>query len=414
MQENHPPHSMPEIQAMISQSLDGALDPDEQRQLEKLLDEYPVYREEWNKLRTLRGAVQQSSGHELEFTKVSNGVWENLFKQLQEDQHAELMDVDPEFICAYYDHEIPAHDPQLKTFESQLFRNREANDMLGGMAQVSEAVRQFSYRLEESCTLDISQQVMAAYRNELGLGEDAPNNPTLELLSAHVDQELSGKEQIEANRLIENDPAARETVRLFSQLSERIQAISEELQQQAPDLWPAVQQQLLVTPLPVKQAGKVVTLKRALSLAVPASVAAVLLLFAMPMMNDSGTYSKMASPMQEADLIAYEPGAGPAMQAAEIASIDNATPASLRQAVPGNGNQPMLAPSLADRESNAMPERELPALKPMLDPSAPAPAAPSPARGREAKEGGPSSDEYLFDALSQQMTSEEILALLGD
>ncbi len=443
--QDHPPHSLPEIQVLISRYLDGIMEPDEQRQLEKLLDEHSAYRDELNRQQSLQSALRQTAQQQLKaIPEGGDGLWQNLARQLEADRDVELMDTDPEFICAYYDNEIPSHDPVFQAFERQLYRNAEANRLLADMGQVSEAVRQFGYRLEASCTLDISQAVMTAYKTEIGLSEEEPAvDPRQEMLSAYVDKELSGKQLIEATGLIENDPAARRTVQLYARLSERIQAVSEQLQQQAPDMWPAVKLRLEQEAAETAGAGKVVPFKKVLRFAVPASVAAILLILAVPAVQNPGSSLQLGSAMKNEGRMIAEAGS---MPASELASVDNEADPRMREVnfsdSPLSG--PMLEPALdtpaedkvlrpAGAAGNEMAPgvaqggaatgaSDLPVMQPMLDPELAAPRAPMPAPAakpqRDAlskKDGaGPSSEEYLFDALSQQMTSEEILALLGE
>src|SRR5205085_7047470 len=140
----------------------------------------------------------------------------------------------------------------LQGFESQLYSNEDANRFLAGFGQVSDAIRQMGYRLENNCTVNLTEQVMAAFiqeQNPEDLPEDnLPADNQLVLLSAYADQELSPRETIEVNRLIESEENARSTLRNFNWISEQIQSLSLQLQAQVPDFWPKIEPILKKTP----------------------------------------------------------------------------------------------------------------------------------------------------------------------
>ena len=441
--ERHPPHSQAEIRELVAQYLDGVLEPDAHRQVETLLDEFPVYGEELSRQQLLKSKMQADTGEDgdLHFTKVSDNAWQGIFQQLQADGDSELIPADPEFISAYFDREISGSDPQLKAFEAQLFRNDEANRLLGGITLISDTVRHYGCRLESACTLDITDAVMDAYlAGDNAVATEEKADPRIELLSAYVDHELSGKDVIEANSLIENDTTAKITVAQFTTISDRIKAITEELQKQAPDLWPAVKaayeaEPAKILPFPTDTARKVTPLRKTLQLAIPAAVAAVLLIVAMPVITGSGTISLPGSQSkQSAEALSTRAGGGGGNAAdLEIASATGAGADAFKNA--SYNAKDLDAPMLDDSRSNlATPlEADMPApaappalqeqsqvsdMQPMLEPEAVANKPEGKEKRRDAGrfEGsrGPSSEEYLFNTLSQQMTDEEIVTMLGN
>lgn len=462
MQENGP-YSAAQIRSMLVQYLDGALGSEQMAEIDGLIERYPHYKAELLKLQAVRGTVHESLGHQepevLQFSKVSDQAWKNIARQLEEDSQAPLLPADPEFISAYYDHEI--HTPtERQQFEAQLFRNDEANRLLADIGQISETVRQFGYRLEESCTLDITARVMGALAAEQQLGDIQVDGQT-EMLSAFFDQQLTTKETMEATRLIESDPSARRAIAVFSRLSEQIHSITNQIQEQAPDLWPQVK-----TALEREPAGKVLPfgkraypIRGAARIAIPVAAAAVLLLFlapgllqTAPVTQNTLMQSRLAAPASSVSTDSMD-SAAPALQAnrmeaktksREIATVpvnyrtsagplmqsesDMAIPAEAAAGGAGGNisadsagmSAPAAAPMLDEKVQAKMESRADMAAAPMPQKIAAAPESPMPAAKPSARakagsrrQASPSSEEYLFKALSEQMPNEDISTILG-
>jgi hypothetical protein len=429
-----PPYSLVEIQCLLSQYLDGALEPERMVQIDALLEQFPQYRDELLKLQATRGlvhdALERQTETQLHYTKISDGVWKNILGKLKADQQVQPTQPDAEFISAYYDGEIPAESAELQAFESQLYGNAEANRLLAELGQVSETVRQFGYRLENACSLDISAQVMELYRQEQGLAPGNATAPSImddhipaetELMSAYADQELSAREIIEANRLIESSTSARTTLGGFTLLSEHIQHFSTRLQMQAPDLWPSVHRILMRSPAE----GGIVTprhrrqkLRHLSRIAIPAAAAAVLLLFFMPTthLHSANSVAKSVS-INTVQRVAYQ-GTSPA-NATELASLPGAT---LGQSL-AQDRAELAAPTMDSSDIMPAVEKRMPAaqpLKPILDPSPQIATKPSRATADTASTTSglsdgkaPSSEEYLFNALNEQMPDEDVSTILG-
>jgi anti-sigma factor RsiW len=442
MQET-PPYSLVEIRILLSQYLDGTLDTEQMVHLDALMEQFPHYREEFQKLQATRdlvqGALERQAEKQLHFTKVSDLVWKNIATKLQADQQNQPQTYDVEFVSAYYDGEMSPHDPLFQEFESQLYSNAEANRLLGEVTQVSETVKQFGYRLEESCTLDISQQVMSVFLQETGKMPAAAQveesnggiSAEMELLSAYVDQELSPRETIDANRLIENNPAARTTLGHFTRLSEYIQQVSLQIQAQAPDCWPAVEEILKRSPeeggiiIPITRRQKQV--RHMVRIAIPTVAAAVLLLFFLPGVKLDASHSVAREEASRQRLaadavqnVAYKPSG---VDGAELASVPMESLGQHREAVSESAMNASADLMPSDQERRKLDMAPVP-LKPLLEPSpklaakpaAPAAAAPPRAMAMMDAAGtgkAPSSEEYLFNALNEQMPDEDISAILG-
>lgn len=426
MQET-PPYSIAEIRLLLSQYLDGALEPEQMVNLDALMEQFPHYRDELLKMQATRGAIQSSleratEAPPLQFNKISDMVWKNIESRLEADKQCEPQTYDAEFVSAYYDGQIPADDAQRQAFEGQLYQNAEASRMLAEMGQISEVVRQFGYRLENACPVDVTSQVMAAFSQEqattasegavaeLEVAVDAD----LEMISAYADQELTPRETIEANRLIESRQDAREALAQFNRLSEQLQSFSERLQAQAPDLWPVLEPVLQKT---TSEGGIVVPFDRTkrvkdiLKIALPATAAAVLLLVSLSgisVNNATGAGSVASSGALNAQLASYrvQPGSQ------ELASVPaGAMGRQMRFASQEEASMDM-APMMEGAATVVSAPRPL---KPILEPSPKIAAKPGvgmSADGDSAR-NVPSSEEYLFDALNEQMPNEDISNILG-
>jgi|GEM_PF-4889517 len=432
MQET-PPYSIAEIRLLLSQYLDGALEPEQMVDLDALMAQFPQYKEEFLKLQATRNAIQSSLERatetpELHFTKISDMVWKNIESRLEADRECEPQDYDAEFVSAYYDGQIPAEDPQRQAFEGQLYQNTEANRLLAEIGQISDVVRQFGYRLETNCPADVTAQVMAAFLQEQSQEHstasaeapesdlDTPVDADLEMISAYADQELTARETIEVNRLIESRQDAREALARFNHLSERLQLFSERLQAQAPDVWPALEPVLQRTTaeggivVPIDRAKR---LKNILKIAMPATAAAVLLLVSLSGIggnNATGAGSRVAlntGNVLEAQSVNYrtQPGTH------ELASVPMG--AIGRQMRFASQEASMDGSSMLEGAGATVVTAPRP-LKPILEPSPRIAAQPRMGVSADgAADDVPTSEEYLFNALNEQMPNEDISNILG-
>ena len=169
MQE-HPADSLNNLRLLLSRYLDGSLEDDRLADVTLMLDR-PEVQAELLKLQTandlLHRTLQRLGEHpESCDTALQNRIRENILRQLACDHAAMPISRDSEFhfetISAYYDRELDASTQ--RTFEAQLSNNPDANRMLADLHDISEAIRRFAYRQEDACALDVTAQVMRAYR----------------------------------------------------------------------------------------------------------------------------------------------------------------------------------------------------------------------------------------------------------
>lgn len=435
MQET-PPHTLLEIRLLLSQYLDSELTPTEMKVVDGWIASFPAYAEELQKLRKTREVLSTSLGAAGALESPSDSYWNGIMNRLNTDRENPLGDIDPEFVSAYYDGEIPALDESFNAFEGQLYHNPEANRMLAQMGEISETVRRFGYRLETACTLDVTQHIMAAFQAEsapqfqIGQAQDAEIegisiSAEQEMLSAYRDQALSPRETIEANRLIEANPQAREALGRFNQLSEQIQSVSEQIQAQAPDLLPVVSE---ILRRPAEAGGLVIpidrfrTAKRALNIAGPIAAAVLLFALLMPASQHSLTPASTPGGHQVAQSVSLSQPQVAEAQAAteepvvdrqEIASVPTesisanrvsyaATPAEVTVAVPALNSRaasPMRSPAV-----ESLPVTQIAARPASIEIS----RVEAPTTHKS-----PSSDEYLFSALNEQMPDGDVASILG-
>lgn len=437
MQENAP-YSRMEIQSRLIRYLDGEMSPEEIAQLNALLEQFPAYRTELQTLQALRLSVQElptpddSPDHQ--------DMWRQIAHQIKADEQSPLLEVDPAFISAYCDREIPPHDPDKQAFEAQLYRNEPASQLLASFSAISESIRQYGYRLEAACTVDVSQQVMRTLAAEQSEDAALPSaNAHDEMISAYVDQALSARETIEANRWIEAHPEARHQLHCFNLLSERLQAIRSVQEAHAPDnLWPAVQRALLAHPAdeagnvaPFHQVSQQLAARRkraALRMALPVAAAAslLLLLFSPQISTELRPETLMSA---SAPTVAHIPDTG--SPAEEPVSLHPTTQSAVQSPTSGHTDihavdtevlavVPVSASRSAAGLSANFQDSELmyqpvsgPASSRQVAHYADMPPAPTAAmRTSQAPRRTPSSEEYLFQALSEQVPGDDIFMML--
>lgn len=449
-----PPYSLMEIRIKLSQYLDGETDAAEMAEMDALLVSFPDYQQELSRLRAVKNWVQGSCEPELHqslhYNKISDQVWLNISSRLVSDLDSVPEKYDAEFISAYYDGEILKDTEECQAFESQLYANDEANHLLADIAQVSEMVRQLGYRMENACTLDISGDVMTRFLTQSDtasaslasmpdplrastvhlpvsddiLSESTPVSSDMLLLSAYADHELSAREIIQANQLIENEHFAKQGLLRFNQLSERIQSISQELQALAlENFWLYLEGSLKQ---PVSQGGIIVPLRRASGFkevlraaAVPIAAAVALFVILIPpdRLNDGKSVS--ADAIRQSTQRISEKIPSQTSLTREIASVpvnsvnladgidSDSLESNALSGVRDSGSQ--IIP-VSNRHSNS--SGDMAALS-QIAANAQSSSVNSLSGRHSNGHTGPSSEEYLFSALNEQMPDEDISNLLG-
>ena len=220
----HPdkPHSPEERAELLSAYLDGALSAAESAEVKDLIENNAAFKADYERLLKLKHLTHRVNG---DLETSDDSLWQNIAAELKSDQQQAKKntpaEIDVEFISAYYDGEIARDDSACVAFESRLYHCAESNRILGDIDVVSEAVRRFGHRLEESCTLDICGEVMATYHAELSQVAEADRpEPVMEEI------------------------ADIEETKEWQTIAKNIQRVSQELEQQAPDVWPEIAKQL--------------------------------------------------------------------------------------------------------------------------------------------------------------------------
>ena len=408
-----------------------------------LLNEYPEYQAEFVKLQTTRAAIQNSLPTSEQTSALPDGqaLWANIAGQLQADVQTEPSAYSPEWLSAYADGEISSQSDEFERFERQLSQNLEANELLAQLQQISETVKQFGYRQENQCTFEQSATIMATFLAEQAPAASKPVahtekltdssiDPQWELLSSFIDQALSPREMIQVTLQIESSELTRSHLLQFNQISEGIQRISQQLQAQAPDLWPTVQDRLKKMQAQQKEADRdrPKRLHWAKRATIPVAAAILLIVLSLPNLHIPGlsptatVEANWASPSATPTL---NNQSSPSTQGRELASIPSTMTEGRHLRASALATQaPMLdeesAPATSPIEST--PAATTAPLRPILEP-APAMAnanlesASSGARLQSdtmsTRGKAPSSDTYLFEALSKHMPEEDISNILG-
>ncbi len=269
-----PPYSIEEFRLKLSEQLENLLSADETAELDDLCRAFPAFEVERAKflshqtrLKASMSWLAASAPHSSFPQKEteSGDYWKSLSAALQADANCPLIETDWEFISAYYDGELDTRPTERHQFESQLYQNEPANRHLADIDGLSTAIRMLAFRQEQSCTLNLTTPIMAilmdAYETCSAAAPTMSNsipmtktpatdllNDTqeftradlshaqLETLSGAFDQELSPKDRIIANTLIEQNDTAKATLSEFSALSDHLHQYSLALQESAPDL----------------------------------------------------------------------------------------------------------------------------------------------------------------------------------
>ncbi|MGE0200230.1 MAG: hypothetical protein AB7P76_04605 [Candidatus Melainabacteria bacterium] len=234
-----------EIQMLISQYLDGQLDEAMGSWLAGLMQRYPEYMAMYARLLEARSAFQQ-------FVKTipipadgQTDMWPEIARQMNTDLQATPLDPDPEFVSAYYDGEVASTDPQREVFERQLSQNAGANQLLADVGEISDALKNFGYRLENACSVDVAASVMAAFAADPTpydetLDEDCELDEELMTLSAYLDGELAMTEAAVVKAQMAANPPLAETAADWRQIGNALRASGQQQADTAPDFWPAV------------------------------------------------------------------------------------------------------------------------------------------------------------------------------
>jgi negative regulator of sigma E activity len=408
MQDSSLPHSPEEIRRLLGRYLDSLLSLDEQADVEDLLSRFPAYQSELARLKAERfqiWGVLQSPADDLDASDST--LWQAISKHLETDAEAFILDTDPVFISAYYDGETHEEPALCQTFEAQLSHNDEACRVLGEFDLISQGIRRLAARQEETCDVDLASSVMAAFEAEGGYNSGYLAPEQVEMLSAHADNELSPREVIALNHLIEDEPNAKDMLFQFNGLSDAIQSASERWQAQAPDCFEAIRDQLPA--IVAENAKSTITpfwqrrqVRQAVRVAGPIAAVTMLFLVSVPILNGS---------------LGFSPFGGP--QASSRHSLELA---SLPLERLGRNSRPLamgdasMVPAIEDAASSSSSRSlEIPS-KPMFEPVNRATSATvitdTPANLAHGK--SPSSEEYLFQALNERSAREDVSNILGD
>ena len=426
-----PQYSLVEIRLLLAQYLDGTLAMEQMLHVDDLMEQYPDYREEFLKLQAAQNKIQQAlqtpieSSNDLE-SDEDNATWLRIAEQLEQDRDKPVSSVSPEWISAYIDGEIPREDAQRDVFESQLAHDPEHARLLAEFQEISEAIRQFGYRQESHCALNIAEQVLAQFQaeqipqTEQAEPEPSPTttidqidetesvDPEWEMLSAFSDQALTPREIIQATQLLESSEGARMHLATLNGLSAGIQRVGECLQNQAPDIWPAISDEVR-TALQLDKASSDRTrrLRWLKHTAIP--IAATVLFGLLSLSSLHLMTEPAASPQNPHSSLAQQQFAtSSSVNTQELASVPGHSADSVRLIEYSRS-------SLDDQ--SAMTTDQHAGLKPMLEQSASAIAADTPnsvlPANTPSSRKTPSSEAYLFDALNKKATEEEISNILG-
>lgn len=249
--------SCQEVQSRLSAFADGMLAVSEQKRVQDHLERCPECLDTYGGLRSLQGVLNKLRQEEV---LDSHAIWKRLMHKLEEDQANNTpCTFNATFISTYYDRELREEElNREEPFESHLPACPPCNHTLAEISEASETVRQFGFRMEKNCGLDVTklishqlQQEAADPQKELAATKQPPerllhnSQYSVETLSAYFDGELPAKEALAVGKLLESDDDCCETVQEFGRLSEALARTHERIMSEAPDCWGAMQAEVL-------------------------------------------------------------------------------------------------------------------------------------------------------------------------
>lgn len=245
-QPNQQPPLSPDSLLLLTAYVDGELAPasSEWQQAEALLKNSSQAQAEYLKLQQLRRTMTEHV-----VLPEPDSLWQAIQSEMvnRPDKPIKSMvfetpEAEYELIGAYYDNELGRDSLQFKQFESQLFENDHHNEVLGDIDTLSLSLKQWGYRLEEVCTIDVSRLVLAAYQAEL-LAQ--PDEATAERLSAYYDNDgISESEKLKTGQLLESQVSHQSFLQDLKAISLGLGHVALQLQATAPDVWPVIAAQV--------------------------------------------------------------------------------------------------------------------------------------------------------------------------
>jgi hypothetical protein len=420
----------------LSQYLDQELTSTEEAALLLELDCSPDLQARFARMKIVHDALQNVAQQAQDEASTMPSMWSAIASQLQMDTMAANPEVQidanndaahyQEMASAYFDGELNVEEQAQ--FEVELLHQPQINQLLINFDSLSSSIS----HLVSHCDVDIASNVLSEFETEkeselindqavLALLPAGLTLEQMEMLSAHIDEELKPQETIALNRLIENEPQAKQSLQQLNHLRDAVQQATQRWEAQAPLIsWNDIQTQLTNDPVFLsdarqKREKRSAQFKKAMWLGAPMAAAAALLLLSWPALQMNELLGTNLSLTSDGNL---------SSTAVQIASLPHRRNGNLSR-LSSNGESVPSLPVLpvlrsASHENPSKSQTMLVPTQPILDPAVhqlatrragSRPDAPN-FGGKKGK--SPSSEEYLFNALDEQGSGAELSNLLND
>jgi|GEM_PF-2883285 len=412
---------------LLSCYFDGELSPEEEASLFIELERSNDLQVRFNKMKTLRNAVNKTIANQTDISDATPSVWHSILEKLSQPSEfisddsvsTELIKEDlAEIISAYYDGELALD--KITEFETVLSNDKDATILLKHFEQMRESIG----RATDACPIDISAQVIKQLSSEISHDQNSELDfAHIELLSAHLDSELKTQEIIQLNRLIESSSEAKQQLHTLNALHDLIQTSQQNTAALVQvDLWEKIESQLLsesrtaASTSSKKTQGNLIPLNKALWLSAPMAAAAALVVLSWPGHQLDSLLGNEIS-LTDSD-------------STQIASVPRFHNMNLSRLSSNGESLPMIpVVPVMNKAQNSNQTTSLQAkvilvpTKPILDATARQLAsrrvgiktdATTAFKNKTSRKKAPSSEEYLFHALDEQGSGADFSNLMND
>jgi anti-sigma factor RsiW len=407
---------------LLSCYFDGELSPEEEASLFIELERSNDLQVRFNKMKTLRNAVNKTIANQADISDSTSSVWHSILEKL--NQPSEFISDDlvckklpieedlAEITSAYHDGELAANE--ITEFETVLSSNKNATTLLKHFVQISKSLG----RITEACPVDSSAHVMNQLSSEIPQELDFAH---IELLSAHLDRELKTQEVIQLNRLIESSTQAKQQLHTLNALHDLIQTSQQNTASLVQvDLWEKIESQLLsenqmaASTSSKKTQGKLIPLNKTLWLSAPMAAAAALVVLSWPAHQlDSLLGNEISLSDSESSQIASVP---------RFRNMNLSRLSSNGESLPMIPVVPVMNKAQNSNQATLQTKVILVPTKPILDATARQLASrrvgiktdATTAFKNKTSRKAPSSEEYLFHALDEQGSGADFSNLMND
>lgn len=298
MSNDYPPQSKSDLYFKLSQYIDEALPKDEMTRVATWIEHSPECQQMYsNMVKIVRAVSNTGNAASIQLDDTTD-FWSAIKKDLKTGSKIEHQDNTvpvSETCSAYLDGEL---GEERQSFERTLFHNTEANTLLGDFSTMSVTLKQWQMRIQDNCTVDCYPSILDRLL-EPASSQVPAGDASLLLLSAHIDQELSPRESIEVNQLLESDNLIKKQLIEMTETVDSVHGVFQSAVDQctlpAGAAWSAIQQKVSAEWVATKkQSRKSSNIVQMFQRVLPATVAVAAVLVAVftTLFSDNNPFQK--------------------------------------------------------------------------------------------------------------------------